>query len=81
MTGESGFLFFGNGAVRCGTFCVLQKGDAVKIPHVGAEMSGRSALSKSNPLLLRLSIQREYAPTLATFMEVLKFDCNNYRKI
>lgn len=53
----------GNRALYRGTFCVP---DAVRIPHEGAEMSGRSTVSKFIPLLLRLAVQREYASTLAT---------------
>ncbi|XP_075895651.1 interleukin-23 receptor isoform X2 [Nelusetta ayraudi] len=48
---------FSIGVVYCGTFCVLPQRDALRIPHGGAEMCGRSTISKFSPLLLCLSIQ------------------------
>lgn len=72
---------FSIGVVYCGTFCVLPQRDAVRIPHEGAEMCGRSTVSKFSPLLLCLSIQREYMRPHWSLHAGSQFRQHNYAKI
>lgn len=72
---------FSIGVVYCGTFCVLPQRDALRIPHGGAEMCGHSTISKFSPLLLCLSIQREYMRPHWSLHAGSQLRQHNYAKI